>query len=184
MSYLKKTSAILIAAIALSGCAGKRGKMKQVNSGFNKQPNIAEIIKPEAKPILALNKLKAKVASNHLPRNSYLLDEHKSLVIPISDRGYTRFSIEDERISDVFIYPQESVQVRINQDYLIVVPKGGGDTGNVEAEAKTNKETTYVTITGEHGTTQDFSLRLIGKPPEPVRFAKNDLDLLNTIQGD
>ena len=55
---------------------------------------------------------------------------------------------------------------------------------NREIESNINNDKVYVTITGEHGTTQDFSLRFTGKSPEPVKFIKSNLGTINLNKGD
>ena len=135
-----------------------------------KQTNY-EALKPETK----------------LSNNSYLIDEGKSFEIVISEHGYTRFSIEDERITDVFIHPQENIRLKIHdQGYLIIVPKHLEENfeENGEIEKNHSSEKIYVTITGEHGTTQDFSLRFTGKTPEPVKFLKSNLGITNLNKGE
>lgn len=111
-----------------------------------------------------------------MPDNIYQIDPNKSLDIEIASYGYTRFSIENERITDVFIFPQESVSLQIHkQGYLILAPRNIGDEADTDADAEPhsdNDKKIYVTISGEEGTTQDFSLELTGKDPEPVQFVK------------
>jgi hypothetical protein len=105
--------------------------------------------------------------------NSYKIDSAKLLSVSISNSGYTRFFIEGERITDIFVYPQEGVQVQIhNQGYLIVVPQGLDDLD----EEREELESVYLTITGEEGTTQDVVLRFAGKCPEPVRLLKSGVN--------
>ena len=55
---------------------------------------------------------------------------------------------------------------------------------NGEIEKNHSSEKIYVTITGEHGTTQDFSLRFTGKTPEPVKFVKSNPGITNLNKGD
>lgn len=177
MRCFKEIVVIMIAMIALSGCAGKRTKTKPIKQQFVD----SEVIKPLAKPLVLANKIVKKSAPfeshshiSRLPRNNYRLDQDKSLQVTISEYGYTRFYIEDERITDVFIYPQEDIGVRIhNQGYLVVVPKQSKES--IEEEQNSSDEQIYVTVTGEHGTTQDLTLRFTGKAPEPVKFIKSNL---------
>ena len=175
MMYLKTPILLLISAMTLGGCAGTGARAKHITQ----QAEANKIIQPAAKPLVVKSKsLGAKQSYGQLsklPRNSYRIDQSKSLEIAVSEYGYTRFSIEDERITDIFIYPQEDIQVRIHdQGYLVVVPKQVQES--VEVESSTSKERIYATITGEHGTTQDFSLRFTGKAPEPVKFVKSNLE--------
>ena len=195
MDYLKKLSVILVAGVALSGCAGKESRVKQsIKSPEPKQTSeliiptkdhpVGEVFKNQ--PVKQTN-FKALKPKTKLSNNSYLIDEEKSFEIVISEKGYTRFSIEDERIKDVFLHPQENIQIKIHdQGYLIVVPKQLEENleENAEIETNHNSEKIYVTITGEHGTTQDFSLRFTGKTPEPVKFVKSNLGATNLNKGD
>lgn len=193
MNYLQKLSVVLITGVALSGCAGKGSRVKQIQKSPDprqtselimptKDHPVGEMFKSTIKQTNEVLNLKTKLSNN-----SYLIDEEKSFEIVISEHGYTRFSIEDERITDVFIHPQENIQLKIHdQGYLIVVPKQLEENleENAEIEKKINSEKIYVTITGEHGTTQDFSLRFTGKTPEPVKFVKSNLGTTNLNKGE
>ena len=184
MNHYPKILLIIIAAILLSGCAGRRAASKtRLDQSIN-----TETLQPAAKPILRSSKQPAFDSSYDdtafLPLNNYLLDQDRSLEITISEYGYTRLSIEDERITDVFIYPQEAMQIKIHQQgYLILVPATKQETLS-EEDQLTDDNKIQLTITGEHGTTQDFSLRLMGISPEPVRFVKTNLETSNISEGD
>jgi len=193
MNYLKKLFVVLIAGVALSGCVGKGSRVKQIQKS-PKPRQTSELIMP-TKDHLVGGVFKSAIKQTNevlnlktkLSNNNYLIDEEKSFEIVISENGYTRFSIEDERITDVFIHPQENIQLKIHdQGYLIIVPKQLEENfeENAEIEKKINSEKIYVTITGEHGTTQDFSLRFTGKTPEPVKFIKSNLGITNLIKGE
>lgn len=193
MNYYQKFSVVLIACVALSGCAGKGSRVKQITSP-PKPRQTSELIMP-TKDHPAGEMFKSTIKQTNevlnlktkLSNNSYLIDEEKSFEIAISEHGYTRFSIEDERITDVFIHPQENIQLKIHdQGYLIIVPKQLEENFEESGEIETNhsSEKIYVTITGEHGTTQDFSLRFTGKAPEPVKFVKSNLGTTNLNKGE
>jgi hypothetical protein len=182
MNHSLKILLIMAATIALSGCAGRRITGK---NNLAKSINT-ETLSPLAKPVLrSLTQTNLNLVHNDnllLPLNNYLLDQDKSIEVIISEYGYTRLSIEDERITDVFIYPQESMQVKIHQQgYLILVPVKHDFLS--ESEQSTDNKI-QLTITGEQGTTQDFSLRLIGIAPEPIKFVKTNLESSNIINGD
>jgi hypothetical protein len=194
MNYLQKLFVVLITGVALSGCAGKGSRVKQIQKS-PKPGQTSELIMPTKdhlvggvfKRTIKETNYKALPPKTKLSNNSYLIDEEKSFEIVVSENGYTRFSIEDERITDVFIHPQENIQLKIHdQGYLIVVPKQLEENleENAEIEKKINSEKIYVTITGEHGTTQDFSLRFTGKTPEPVKFVKSNPGITNLNKGE
>lgn len=193
MNYLQKFSVVLIAGVALSGCAGKGSRVKQIKKS-PKPIKTSELIMPTKdhpvremfKSTIKQENYKALKPETGLSNNSYLIDEGKSFEIVISEHGYTRFSIEDERITDVFIHPQENILLKIHdQGYLIIVPKQLEENfeENAEIEKNHSSEKIYVTITGEHGTTQDFSLRFTGKTPEPVKFVKSNPGETNLNKG-
>lgn len=164
MSILQKTILIFF-LLTLCGCAGRERIKVQVDKtgpnievDKNKEVSELDMILPQL--MLPYN----KENTPEYIENGYILDANKVIELEISRKGYTRFSIEEERITDVFIYPQEAVQTRIhNQGYLIIVP---------EPEYQTANEKIYVTITGEQGATQDLSLHFTGKAPSPVKFIK------------
>ena len=162
---------VMIAVLALSGCSSSKG----IRSKNIKRPSVtSETVQPQAKPSLLSQEIDNLLDLPTLPRNNYLLDQNKTLEIAISEYGYTRFFFEGERVTDVFVYPQENLEVRIHkQGYLIVVPKQQQDSE--EEEENSSTEIIYLTVTGENGTTQDFSLRFTGKSPEPVKFVKSSL---------
>ena len=162
---------VMIAVLALSGCSSS----KKIRSKNIKRPSVtSEIVQPQAKPSLLSQEIDNLLDLPTLPRNNYLLDQNKTLEIAISEYGYTRFFFEGERVTDVFVYPQENLEVRIHkQGYLNVVPKQQQESE--EEEENSSTEIIYLTVTGENGTTQDFSLRFTGKSPEPVKFVKSSL---------
>lgn len=163
--YFKKTLVVMVASFVLSGCSMSKGSKSR---HIHQKPIANEIIKPLSKPIEAI-----AFNTQIVPANSYVLNQNKSLKIDISEYGYSRFFIEDEKITDVFVYPQDGVQAKINQPgYLIIVPNQLQET---QESDDSSDDTVYVTITGEQGTTQDFFLRFTGKAPEPVKFVKSIL---------
>ena len=165
---INKKILLVMTVVALSGCAGKRHNpsvctLSMLESGSVK---TSKEIQTKTTPI--------KANTSRVALNKYLLDSDKSIEVTISKYGYTRVSLEDERITDVFVYPQEDIQVKIHQQgYLILAPHRIQD--DTEEVKKPAHKTIYVTITGENGTTQDFSLHLTGKPPAPVKFIKTDI---------
>jgi len=183
MHYFRQILPIMIATITLGGCASKNIKatpIKYLNAN-------TELVMPLNKPssIAEMQNVDSIVFQDalHFLHNQYPLEEDQSLEVAISEYGYTRVSIEDERITDVFVFPQEDIQVKIHQQgYLIIAPNPAETNPGDEEPITYNK--TQLTITGEHGTTQDFSLRLTGKAPEPVKFVKSNLEQINLKNGD
>lgn len=164
--------ATLVATFTLSGCSikytppkhtGGEGQLVGVESvsefGIkNKVPNE--------------NKNQDNNKSAKRKRNEYELNEVSCLRVVISKNGYTRFSIEGERITDVFVYPQEEVAVQIhNQGYLIIAPIENTDVAG-EGEGTNARPELHMTITGEDGTVQDIMLSFGYMNPEPVRLIK------------
>ncbi len=162
MRILQK-AIIIFFMFGLIGCAG-RDRLKVQQDTVDLSTNIEDV---KDVTELEINLSQLTKNSQEVPiaiTNRYLVDENNVIELSIARKGYTRFSIEKERITDVFIYPQEAVQARIHdQGYMIIVP---------DAEFNTGSDKIYVTITGEEGTTQDLSLHFIGRAPMPVRFYK------------
>jgi len=175
-SKLKPLAATLIAATLLSGCSIKRIPPKHLrgdSAAFVSEVKLypKSSLAGEEFTSLAHDQVENK-ETQPKSRNHYHLNDSGQVEIVISNKGYTRFSIEDERITDVFVYPQEEVAVQIhNQGYLIIAPNAEDtDSGNSIA-----KEKLYVTITGEDGTVQDICLKFSGKNPEPVKLIRGNL---------
>lgn len=178
MLDLKKISVIAISILLLSGCSASSSKRTRLQHKTLESKQVA-VSEPRVTPQFrkhALGKLAEVPASiGNMPlKNSYVLNPNNSFEVEVSDNGYTRFFIEGERITDIFVYPQESVAVQIHdQGYLVVMPQGFAADATEAEEAGDDKQKVYITITGEEGTTQDFSLRFAGKSPGPVRFVKS-----------
>jgi len=167
----------IIAVLTLSGCSSNKALRPRYIKGSS---ITSETVQPEEKSVLLSQEIDDLLDLAILPKNNYLLDQNKTLEIAVSEYGYTRFFFQDERITDVFVYPQENLEVRIHkQGYLIVVPKPIQES----EEDNSSTETIYLTVTGENGTTQDFSLRFTGKSPEPVKFVKSNLGKNNVNIG-
>jgi hypothetical protein len=182
MRYFRQILPIMIATITLGGCASKNIKATPIKYSNSKTELVTPLSKPSSIAKMQNTDSIAFQDALYFLHNQYPLEEDQSLEVAISEYGYTRVSIEDERITDVFVFPQESMQVRIHQQgYLIIAPNPYKQDTDEELLAH-NK--TQLTITGEHGTTQDFSLRLTGKAPEPVKFVKSNLEQINLKNGD
>lgn len=158
----EKIMLTILSTMLLSGCSARVSKKhKAITAQVNQTQTIGQ--KENLTHELMALAVPSSDRSNHC-----LLRSDESIELAISKTGYTRLFIEEERITDVFVYPQEALQVRIHdQGYLIIVPSTeSGDT---------SKEKVYLTITGEQGTTQDLRLYFTGKNPEPVKFVKLNL---------
>lgn len=172
--FFKKTLAVMLAGLALSGCSG--GKIFKSRPPTQLASESEMLIQPLDKPIERII-VAETIEQDSLPENIYVLNQNKSLEIDISEYGYSRFFIEDEKITDVFVYPQDGVLAKINEPgYLIIVPN---QSQELEESDDSFDSTVYITITGDNGTTQDFSLRFTGKSPEPVKFIKSILGTVN-----
>jgi hypothetical protein len=99
----------------------------------------------------------------------YSLHNDSILELEIAKDAPTRIIIESEKISDIFIHPQEAAEAVIHSSgCLFILPQKGS-----------NK--IYVTLIGESGTTQDISLRFVKKQPSPVRLLKLEWSKENQI---
>lgn len=157
----EKIMLTILSTMLLSSCGARVSKKhKVITATLNQTQTIRQ------KENL-IQELMAAADSRPGQSNHCLLRFDESIELAISKTGYTRLFIEEERITDVFVYPQEALQVRIHdQGYLIVVPNTqSGDT---------SKDKVYLTITGEQGTTQDLRLHFTGKNPEPVKFVRSN----------
>lgn len=154
----------ILSILLLSGCGARVMSKKHKVMKF--QMNQTQTLQHKENLVQEVNPYIPPVSSS-VPANHYLLRSDVSIELVVAKTGYSRLFMEDERITDVFVYPQEALQVRIhNQGYLIIVPSTQSDNAS--------KEKVYLTITGEQGTTQDLSLRFTGKNPEPVKFIKSN----------
>lgn len=181
MQRLRPTVMIIMALFSLTACAGKVGhkgkrvaKLERVKPkvGFGKNQATTKQLDSSslASKVNAGNEqdklpLKTESAVNLL--NHYYLNPDHTMRVDIANHGYSRFSISGERITDVFVYPQESITLKIHdQGYLIVVP----DKDKLE---KTGWARIYLTFTGEQGTTQDIYLRFRKGNPSPITFIQS-----------
>lgn len=181
---------IVFGILVLSGCTGPNSKhymntdLKSGSAGAAQigLEDIDGVIDQDLSLFrgdrLAMSDSSAGVKSekqNVISDGMYEISSMQMLNVEISNKGYTRFSIEGERIEDVFVFPQEELQVSIHrQGYLLVLPKAA--TLSAASSESTSTPVIYMTITGDEGTTQDMSLRLTGKAPQPVKFVKVNLE--------
>jgi len=152
----------ILSILLLSGCGAR--SMSKKHKAMKAQANQSQILQQRENLVQEIAPFIPQ-ATLPVPANHCLLRPDVSIELAVSRTGYTRLFMDDERITDVFVYPQEALQVRIhNQGYLIIVPSAQGDDSP--------KDRVFLTLTGEQGTTQDLSLRFTGKNPEPVKFIK------------
>lgn len=99
---------------------------------------------------------------------NYPVNTDNLLAITVAEEGYTRLSLDDEVITDIFVFPENTLQVQIHKSgYAILVPVLGKDR-----EGKTIRTDVYLTVSGSEGTTQDIVLRFTGNRPKPVKLVK------------
>ena len=92
---------------------------------------------------------------------NYGLMEDVLLMAQVSNLGYTRINMEDEKITDVFVYPEESAKVVLH------------NLGTVFVMQESQTEHVYLTLVGESGTIQDMRLKFSSKQPEPIKLVKS-----------
>ncbi|WP_371253556.1 hypothetical protein [Orientia tsutsugamushi] len=86
----------------------------------------------------------------------YTLQDDELLKLEISDSGPTRINLKDEKINDILMYPQNTVEVIVHESgCLFIAPREEG-----------NK--VYLTVIGEYKTIQDLMLTFTPKTPNPI----------------
>ncbi|KJV69695.1 Uncharacterised protein [Orientia tsutsugamushi] len=86
----------------------------------------------------------------------YTLQDDELLKLEISDSGPTRINLKDEKINDIFMYPQNAAEVVVHESgFLFIAPREEG-----------NK--VYLTVIGEYKTIQDLMLTFTPKTPSPI----------------
>ncbi|SPR04402.1 Uncharacterised protein [Orientia tsutsugamushi str. Gilliam] len=86
----------------------------------------------------------------------YGLEANNLLKLEISDSGPTRINLKDEKINDIFMYPQNAAEVVVHESgFLFIAPR--------EEENKV-----YLTVIGEYKTIQDLMLIFTPKTSNPV----------------
>ncbi len=160
----QKQIIVFLAATILSGCTARCKIVKPKRTQDSKSEFALEDMNFNSNIILPVDNKKPLLA------NHYLLDPDKTLRVDIASIGYSRVSIEGERIKDVFVYPQEVIGIQIHdQGYLVLVPGDASLNDSI-------KDQIYLTVSGEKGTTQDFVLRFRGGAPSPIKFVKSVLE--------
>ncbi|KJV52575.1 hypothetical protein [Orientia tsutsugamushi] len=98
----------------------------------------------------------ALVNVNNIYAVEYTLQDDELLKLEISDSGPTRINLKDEKINDILMYPQNTVEVIVHESgCLFIAPREEG-----------NK--VYLTVIGEYKTIQDLMLTFTPKTPNPV----------------
>jgi hypothetical protein len=92
---------------------------------------------------------------------NYGLMEDVLLMAQVSNLGYTRINMEDEKITDVFVYPEESAKVVLH------------NLGTVFVLQELKAEHVYLTLVGESGTIQDMRLKFSSIQPEPIKLIRS-----------
>jgi len=101
------------------------------------------------------------IFSSTLYTASYELLPNSLLFIEISNLGPTRITIEEQKITDVFFYPEESAKVVLhNSGGVFIVP----------LEDKTD---VFLTLVGDEGVIQDLKLSFVNKQPDPIQLYLN-----------
>ncbi|WP_146696147.1 hypothetical protein [Orientia tsutsugamushi] len=86
----------------------------------------------------------------------YELEADELLKLEISDSGPTRINLKDEKINDILMYPQNTVEVVVHESgYLFIAPREEGSK-------------VYLTVIGEYKTIQDLMLTFTPKTPSPI----------------
>ncbi|QES95800.1 hypothetical protein [Orientia tsutsugamushi] len=86
----------------------------------------------------------------------YTLQDDELLKLEISDSGPTRINLKDEKINDIFMYPQNAAEVVVHESgFLFIAPREEGSK-------------VYLTVIGEYKTIQDLMLTFTPKTPNPL----------------
>jgi hypothetical protein len=167
--FFQKQIIIFLATISLSACAGPHKIAKTKRPEMAKSKLVVTDTQFGLPNILPVENIQGQ-SKEKLLANHYLLNPDKTLSVDIASSGYSRVSMEGERIKDVFVYPQEVINIQIHdQGYLILVPSDASLNDSI-------KDQIYLTVSGEKGTTQDFVLRFRGGAPSPIKFIKSVLE--------
>ena len=80
------------------------------------------------------------------------------LTLPISDSGPSRIFFEQQKVTEVFFYPEEAAKVVLHKSGAVfVVPLQG-------------QKQVFLTLMSEEGLTQDLKLNYVKKQPEPIKL--------------
>ena len=98
--------------------------------------------------------------------------DNKLNAFKISNVGPTRLTLENERIVDVFFYPEDIAKVVLHK------------SGSVFIVPNSEKEIVYLTIMGEEGSTQDLKLRFVEKQPDPIHLKSVSVQSQSNSKGE
>ena len=99
----------------------------------------------------------------------YPLTSDILLELQIAKDAPTRMQISGEKISDIFVHPQEAAEVVIHA------------SGSVFILPQIGSQKVYLTVIGEQETAQDMCLKFTDKKPAPVTLIKLDLEKEATV---
>ncbi|SPR16209.1 Uncharacterised protein [Orientia tsutsugamushi] len=98
----------------------------------------------------------ALVNVNNIYAVEYELEDDELLKLEISDSGPTRINLKDEKINDILMYPQNTVEGIVHESgCLFIAPR-----------AEENK--VYLMVIGKYKTIQDLMLTFTPKTPSPI----------------
>ncbi|SPR14316.1 hypothetical protein [Orientia tsutsugamushi] len=98
----------------------------------------------------------ALVNVNNIYAVEYELEADNLLKLEISDSGPTRINLKDEKINDILMYPQNTVEGIVHESgCLFIAPR-----------AEENK--VYLMVIGKYKTIQDLMLTFTPKTPSPI----------------
>lgn len=102
------------------------------------------------------------------------IDKDRSLPLKVGTSGPTRFVIEGEKITDVFVYPKELTSVTLHASgQVFVVPPAGGSPISGDTGASSKK--LFLTLMGEKGSVQDLTIDFVQDKSEVVRLIDSEL---------
>lgn len=153
----------ILVSLLLIGCAGKtaikngnKNQFKQTTKLFAKE-NI------DNKPI-SVSKVAMSSNTNStgiIPAskdNTYFIRSDEITYFDVARDGPTRITLENEKIQDVSIYPQDAADITVHPSgCLIVLPQR-------------NASKVHMILFGEKELTQDLVLQFKQKQPRPIRL--------------
>lgn len=88
------------------------------------------------------------------------LNSEKVLSFTVANKGITRISIDQDRIVDTFVEPQEATAAIKN------------NRGHLYVSGQRNLETLYISLITKSGSVQDIKLTFHNKPAQPIWLKK------------
>jgi hypothetical protein len=100
----------------------------------------------------------------------YGLLEDELLPVEVSSLGPTRITIQGEKITDVFVYPEDSARTTLHPaGFALIIP-------NLDSGAPA-----YITLIGDGGSMQDLKLSFVKKQPSPIKLVKSQVAQASAI---